>query len=222
MKLYELDKNFKSQYYFFDPDEYGKIYTFVDFGNVRSWAKEFWPEENKFRFCVEIDIARLSKVCDWVKPKRKFFYYGYFPKRDDLDWNHKLNIKYRNSIYRIEKARESGFQKRSKEIKMIPYYDEDGKYYGRIPKCNFDVEIAMDMLIKIKKYDSVMLFLGDSDFSSLLSYLKSKGKKVIIVYTRGYMSTELKGVADKYIPAETLKSFLKYDKINTPPKKAEE
>ena len=65
---------FKAKYYFFDPKEFGRVYTFVDFGNVRPWAKDFWPEENKFRLDLEIDIKKLASVCDWVNPDKKFFY----------------------------------------------------------------------------------------------------------------------------------------------------
>ena len=61
-----------------------------------------------------------------------------------------------------------------------------------------------------------MLFSGDSDFGGLLSYLKEKGKKVVVVCTRSRISTELESVADKFIPAETLKSFLEYIKNDTP------
>lgn len=210
MDLQEL----KTKYYFFDLEKFGKIFVFVDFSNVRHWAKDFWPEENKYRLCVEIDIEKLSNLCNWVSPKRKFFYYGYYSKKDDLSKNHKLNKKYRNSIFRINKARKSGFQVKTKEIKMIPQYNEEGKFVGKFPKCNFDVEITMNMLQKIRKYDTVMLFSGDSDFGELLKYLKTKGKKVIVVSARNCMSTELQEAADKFIPAETLKSFLEYK--NTP------
>jgi uncharacterized protein (TIGR00288 family) len=106
----------------------------------------------------------------------------------------------------------------SKEIKMIPHYDESGKFLGKTPKCNFDVEIALDAMKKIEQYDTVMLFSGDSDFGKLLGYLKSKGKKVIVVSTRSRMSIELERVADKFIPAETTKDMLRYDgKNNTTP-----
>ncbi len=208
--------DFKSKYYLFDPVEFGNIFVFVDFGNVRPWAKDFWPEENKFRYCKEIDILKLANVCDWIKPVKKFFYYGHFRSRIDLPKEHHENIKSRNSIFRIDKAKKSGFQVKTKEVKMIPHYDEDGKFLGKTPKCNFDVEMAMDMLTKIHKYDTVMLFSGDSDFGGLLSYLKEKGKKIVVICTRSRMSTELEAVADKYVPAETLKTFLDYIKNNTP------
>jgi uncharacterized LabA/DUF88 family protein len=214
MNLDELKRN----YYLFDPKPFGRIFIFVDFGNVRPWAKEFWPEENKYRICVEIDIKKLSEFCDLVVPMAKFFYYGFFAQHPELDRGHLLNAKYRSSIYRIDKARKSGFSVRSKEIKMIPHYDEDGKFLGKTPKCNFDVEIALDAMKKIEQYDTVMLFSGDSDFGKLLSYFKSKGKKVIVVSTRSRMSFELERVADKFIPAETMKNLLRYsNKNNTTP-----
>ncbi|MFH1582724.1 MAG: NYN domain-containing protein [Candidatus Falkowbacteria bacterium] len=215
MNLEEL----KAQYYFFEKGAFGTIYVLIDFGNVRPWAKDFWPEENRFRYCVEIDIEKLADVCSWVNPKKKIFYYGYFAKRDDLPENHEYNIKHKTSIFRIDKARKSGFEIRSKEVKMIPRYNEEGKYLGKIPKCNFDVEITKDAITKMEKYNTIMLFSGDSDFGDLLSYLKEKGKKIIVVCTRNRMSVELEKVADKFIPAETLKNFLRYE--NTPPVKAE-
>jgi uncharacterized protein (TIGR00288 family) len=118
----------------------------------------------------------------------------------------------------------AGFSVRSKEVKMIPHHDDDGVFLGKIPKCNFDVEITLDAMSKIEKYDTIVLFSGDSDFGRLLSYLKSKGKKAIVISTRSRMSIELERVADKFIPAETIKGLLRYDNKNTlrPNKGAEE
>lgn len=212
---------FKAKYYFFEPNSFGNIFAFVDFGNVRHWAKDFWPEENKYRLCKEIDIEKLAEICEWVNPEKKFFYYGYFPENPEVADNHPMNLKYKSSIFRINKARKSGFLTKQKEVKMIPTYDDAGKFISKIPKCNFDVEITMDIITKLNKYDAVMLFSGDSDFGGLLSYIKEKGKKVIIICTRNRMSKELQKVADKFIPAETLKEFLAYDNKNTPPFQAE-
>ena len=207
----------KTEYYFFDPIEFGKVFVFVDFGNVRPWAKDLWPEENKYRLSVEIDIKKLAEVCNWVSPEKKFFYYGHFKKPEEGVGDPLEKEKHTKSIFRIDKARNSGFEVKTKEIKMIPHYDDTGKFVGKFPKCNFDVEITMSMLQKINKYDTVMLFSGDSNFGGLLGYLKSKGKKVIVVCTRNRMSSELEVVADKFIPAETLAQFLKYMPKTNPP-----
>jgi uncharacterized LabA/DUF88 family protein len=203
---------FKTSHYLFDPKDFGRIFAYVDFGNVRPWAKDLWPEENKFKISVEVDIAKLAEICDWVSPHMKFFYYGHFGKDQGLE-------KYNKSVWRIDKAEKAGFRVKTKPVKMIPHYDEDGSFAGKFPKCNFDVEMTMAMLQKIDKYDTVMLFSGDSDFGGLLSYLKSKGKKIIIVCTRNRMSRELETVADKFIPAESLSSFLKYTPKIHPPER---
>ncbi len=206
-----------ASYYLFDPTNFGRIYIFVDFGNVRPWAKDLWQEENKFTLTNEIDIKKLADVCEWVSPERKFFYYGYYAEQPKLDKDHPLNIKYRNSIFRIDKATKSGFTTVQKEIKMVPHYDEAGKFIGKFPKCNFDVELTMDMLLKIEKYDTAVLFSGDSDFDKILGYLKNKGKKIIVACTRNRMSTELEEVSDKIIPVESLKSLLLFERKNNTP-----
>lgn len=211
MSNYKSLKDFRAGYYFFEPDEYGKVFVFIDFGNVRAWAKELWKEENKYQINVEIDIEKLAKICDLVNPIKKYFYYGYFPEKEKLDKNHPLNIKHRKSIYRINKAKKNGCKIVSKEIKMISIYDEKGKFIKRIPKCNFDVEITMDMIQKMSKYDSIMLFSGDSDFQKIIKYLKNNGKKIIVVCTRNSISEELDKLRDKLIPAESLKDLLRYE-----------
>lgn len=218
MDLQDLRRN----HYLFDPDGYGRIYAFVDFGNVRPWAKDFWPKENKYRISAEIDIEKLAMICDWVAPDNKYFYYGHFPKIDTLPEEHEKNEKYRKSVYRIDKARKAGFIPRTKDVKMIPEYDESGHFLGEHPKCNFDVEIALDAITKMGQYDTAVLFSGDSDFGKLLGYLKSKKKKIVVISTRNRMSIELQRVADKFVPAETLKDLLVYQKKKyTPPGRAE-
>ena len=66
------------------------------------------------------------------------------------------------------------------------------------PKCNFDVEMAMDMLDDAEKCTAVLLFSGDSDLAGPLERLKVKGKKVGVVGVRGRVATELHQVKDKY------------------------
>lgn len=67
------------------------------------------------------------------------------------------------------------------------------------PKCNFDVEIAMDMLDDVKKLTAVMLFSGDSDLWEPLHILKVGGKRIGIVGVRGRVAKELYDIKDKYI-----------------------
>jgi len=68
----------------------------------------------------------------------------------------------------------------------------------REPKCNFDVEMAMDIIDDSEKMTAIMLFSGDSDLSEPLERLKIKGKKIGIVGVRGKVAGELHKIEDKY------------------------
>lgn len=67
------------------------------------------------------------------------------------------------------------------------------------PKCNFDVEMTMDILDDMEKVTGIILFSGDSDLLAPLERLKIKGKKISIVGVRGKVAGELHAVKDKYI-----------------------
>jgi uncharacterized LabA/DUF88 family protein len=217
MDLSELKNKHFKKFYLFETEEYGRIFVFVDFANVRKWAKSFWPEENKTYLKREIDITKVAHVIDYINPVKKYFYYGHYKEFPDFPSDNFLNIKYRQSIYRIDKARKSGFKVRTKPVKEINNFDEDGRFVGTLNKCNFDVEMTMDMVQQMENYDTVFLWSGDSDFHILLQYLKSKKKKVIILCNRGFVSEELYKYSDLFIPADPLKEFIEYIPVKTNP-----
>ena len=103
-----------------------------------------------------------------------------------------------------------GFKTRTKDVKEIDNFDEEGKFLGRMNKCNFDVEMTMDMLTKITKYDTVWLWSRDSDIHYLLQHIKSKKKKVITICCRNFASEELRVNSDLFIPADPLRDRLEY------------
>ena len=209
----ELKTQTIKEKYLFDPENYGRIYAFVDFANVRQWAKEFWPADNKHYFKKEIDIKKMAMIIGCISPQKKFFYYGHYQYFPGLPEENPLNIKHRQSIYRIDKARKNGFTPRTKTVKEIKNFDEEGRFLGEINKCNLDIEITMDMLLKIEKYDTVFLWSGDSDFEWLLKHLQNKGKKIVIMCARNFLSRELYKLADDFLPADPLKRELEYIKI---------
>ena len=67
------------------------------------------------------------------------------------------------------------------------------------PKCNFDVEIALDMLDNIDKVSGILLFSGDSDFKEPLERFKLKGKNNYVFGVRGQVGAELWKVLSRYI-----------------------
>jgi uncharacterized LabA/DUF88 family protein len=67
------------------------------------------------------------------------------------------------------------------------------------PKCNFDVEMALDMLDAADKVSGLFLFSGDSDLHNPCERLKLKGKKIYVFGVRGQVADELWKVCTKYI-----------------------
>jgi len=66
-------------------------------------------------------------------------------------------------------------------------------------KCNFDVEMALDMLDATDRISGIILFSGDSDLRAPLERLKLRGKRIYVVGVRGMTSKELHEVKDLYI-----------------------
>lgn len=54
------------------------------------------------------------------------------------------------------------------------------------PKCDFDAEIARDVILEVEKYENLILFSGDGDFASTMKYLvEEKNKRVFVMYPSG-------------------------------------
>lgn len=61
-----------------------------------------------------------------------------------------------------------------------------------------DVKITIDAMHHLKKYDTAVLFTGDSDFLALITYLKTGGKKVYIFSSKNNISEESRTGGDRY------------------------
>ncbi len=90
-------------------------------------------------------------------------------------------------------------------MSFFTFTDGEGTYI-RPPKCNFDVEITVDATKTIDTYDTFCLLSSDADFAYLNAYLRSKGKKVILV-KGGHITHQLKQSADLRISAQTIKTY---------------
>ena len=73
-------------------------------------------------------------------------------------------------------------------------------------KGNMDVEITIDALYHIEKYNVAVLFTGDSDFLALVSYLRKVGKKIYIFSSKNNVSEELRTGGDGYFDVLKIKN----------------
>lgn len=198
-----------------DKQKLGKIYTFVDFGNVNYWFEHdekdgednILPKGSK----LVIGIKELSKLTELFSTHTRF-YYGLDPKT--------------KKSWRITALAREYFNKTiTKPIQYVRRYldtgeelgntrpvaeDVQGKYI-KIPKCNFDVEICVDTVRFLKEFDTFCLFSSDADFAYLLEFLKRHHKKIIL-FSSGYVSHWLKDKVDININSQQVKNYITFIK----------
>jgi uncharacterized LabA/DUF88 family protein len=128
------------------------------------------------------------------KIKKAFFYYGKDSKNSKKEAF-------------LRKLGQIGFTLRVKEIKR----------FGKRVKANCDVDLTMDMLLKMKEYDKAVVLTGDGDFAPLFYYLQSRKKEVIIISSPKRTAREIKKFAGpKHIDFGSLRYFLEYKKRGRP------
>ena len=186
---------------------------YIDYANVRPWS-------NKLRW--HIDLKRLKQLLDSFNTINAVnFYNGYIEgdSRSEKEIREIENQKYvvRTKPVKIMKfsinasrvppdstALLSQFIRRALlrkyEVGTIEYLNDrfkdmnrKGKYYIEERKCNFDVEIGVDMLLDYERsgVQTFVLWSGDSDFADPLEKLLKAGKRVFIFATARKVSKEL-------------------------------
>jgi uncharacterized LabA/DUF88 family protein len=166
----------------------------VDYGNVQKWEKSLgW----------KIGIKELSNLIKHISFGKKYlrkFYYG-----SDFGQSDKSQIRTKWSAAILDKAEMNNFEIKTKRVKYI--FDKDYKT-GFVKKCNFDVEMSVDLIKEVDNYDRIILFSGDGDLAYVLDYLKEKHKKDSIVFgARNRVGKELydakfSGVVKEILHAE--------------------
>ena len=130
----------------------------------------------------------------------ELFYYDAYPKDGTREYSgdgkHKFFTYLKKGL---------GFTVRKKELKRISVIGENGE--SIIEKGNMDVEITIDALHNIKKYDTAILFSGDADFLALVNYIKNSDKKVYIFSSKNNISHELKTGGNGYFDLRDIKEL---------------
>lgn len=187
--------------------------VYIDYANVRPWS-------NKLEW--HIDLKRLKQFLDSFDAIEAInFYSGYLEgdKRSEKEIKEAENQKYvvRTKPVKILKfsinasripsdstALLDQFVRRALlrkyEVGTIEYLNErfkdmnrKGEYFIEDRKCNFDVEIGVDMLLDYERNntEAFVLWSGDSDFADPLERLLKAGKKVFLFATARKISKEL-------------------------------
>lgn len=192
-------------------EKFGKIISFIDYGNVNYWyEKDRQTPDNVTIADDEKIVIDLNELANFVTSFsfKSYFYYGFNPQKQ-------------GSLYFISTARKLFTAAPTKAMQFIRHYldnielkntthlvkrDHRG-FYITFAKCNFDVEIAIDSIRRAPECDTICIFSDDADFVALIKRLHSLKKKVILIST-GRVIRELRESADLHIQAQDLKNAI--------------
>lgn len=181
--------------------KYGKTIALIDAANI-IYANKYlkWS----------IDHKKLIKYLRERYNVKKVIYYAGLEDKDNK----------KETFYK--KIKDFGY-----EIKIKPVAIFEGKYYWktfRCPKCrqkvskkfqgppikkaNCDVDLTIDALKYYPDYETLLLFSGDGDFSSLVDYLKTKKKRILVIASKENCSKKLRQTAYRFIEINQLRLFL--------------
>ena len=158
-----------------------------------------------------IDAANLEQSL-----KSLNWWIDYLKLRCLFDSGHLMEIRYycvhhyaQNQDAFFTFLKKNKFSLITKPLKIIKQADVER---GDIRKANFDVEISVDALELQDKFDTLVLFSGDSDFAYLLEKLRRKGKIIVVVSAKYHISKELILNSDKYLDIKKLRPYLERNK----------
>jgi len=194
-------------------EDYKNIFSFVDFGNVNKWfEKDVQDWNNKLlgdNERIDIDIKKLKAFSNIFSSQTRCYYGKDSGNNGSVSFDYvwrKIFGKNNFSSKNIQKIKHYIEDKNNNEQKLFKI-DSEGKKFIEIRKCNFDVEISVDAIKKINKYDTFCLFSGDADFVYLNNFLKKRGKKIILI-KGGYITKELRESVDLVINAQNIKKHI--------------
>jgi len=160
------------------------VYVFIDASNL-------WQAQKVMGRMFDFEKLVLCISAKFGASDIKFFYYSAYPaegtRSHSLDGKHKFFTYLRKGL---------GFIVRKKELKRIRVHTQSGDIIQE--KGNMDVEMTIDAIHNLDRYNTSIFFTGDSDFLALVSYIRNRGKKVYIFSSQNNVSQELRTGADGY------------------------
>ena len=167
----------------------GRVMVFIDAANILYSQRDLgW----------RIDYKKLKEYLEKVCDLRGICYYT--GKVGTLS-------KQLSFLRRLEGL---GYKVKAKEVKMIKIGRK-----GYLPKGNLDVELALDAYRQRRRYETMVLLSGDSDFAYLLDLLIEEKKEVLVMSARGHVARELLK-RSKYVSLVKLRNFIEFRDSKSP------
>lgn len=161
------------------------VFVFIDASNV-------WEVQKSKGHLFDYEKLKKFLKKEFNASSLEIFYYSAYPAEGTRDYD----LASRHKFYTFLK-KGLGFTVRKKPLKRISVVTPEGEAIEE--KGNMDVEITIDTLHHINKYDTAIFFTGDSDFLALVAYVRRNGKRVYIFSSQNNISRELRTGGDGYL-----------------------
>ena len=159
-----------------------RISVFVDGNNL------FHLQKSSLRWQIDV-----KKILQWVSERGQVVDATYYT---GIDAENQGLAGYLDVVSRL------GYTIESKPVKTITQENGD-----TMSKANMDVEMAVDMISTLDRYDTALLVSGDGDFLSVLQALKHRGKGFILLSTYGMVAREIRQFAGMhYVDFQDIRS----------------
>lgn len=160
------------------------VYVFIDASNI-------WEVQKARGLFLDLEKLRNYIRRHFHSTNVTVFYYTAYPADETRMYS--TDPKHKFFTF-LEKGLD--FTVRKKQLKRISAVGEEGEYVKE--KGDMDVEVSVDAMHHIGRYDTAVFFTGDSDFLPLITYLRSTGKRVYVYSSRRNVSHELRTGGDGY------------------------
>jgi uncharacterized LabA/DUF88 family protein len=179
-----------------------RAYVFIDASNPHYYLRKAgW----------QIYWLKFKAYCEGLYQAPSFFYYEGVPSKGQY-----LDIHPDHGIPEFSEAKKKklNYFKFLKGIDFKVRHKPVGRLYDSTSgqfkhKCNFDVELTIDALDNLEKYDCFVLVSGDGDFVKLVRYLKGKKKKTVVIAASERLSWNLEKAANQVIYLDDLKDRIR-------------
>ena len=161
-----------------------KVYVFIDASNL-------WEAQKAKGRMFDYEKLKTYLKNKFSASSIEIFYYTAYPAEGTREQSQTGKHKFFTYL-----KKGLGFTVRKKELKRIIEHNKLGDSIQE--KGNMDVEMTIDAIHFSPKYDTAILFTGDSDFLALVNYLRNGDKKVFIFSSKNNISQELRTGGDGY------------------------
>lgn len=159
-----------------------------------------WKSFNRIGIFIDSsNVFHIQPNMGWTVDFRLFI--NFFRKRCSLTKTLFYYCRAKENHDLIAMLGSVGYEVRKKIVKQ--YHD------GHL-KADMDVNLTIDAIRFMSLYDTIFLVSGDSDFAPLLEYLRSHGKKTIVLSYRDSLGGELLDHCDLFLHFGMLERHIKY------------